>query len=264
MVAYLPYLLVGLVVWGIFALIRHSRRLMAEQKQMLQELGFTEVTAIDSELTAKVNRLRNIGRGNVRITKAYSRRQGYYTLYFLYVWTGSKSENSTQWTAAIVSSELDLPTFAISPALPIKGKLGEWLNSAITWAVQRRGMSRVEIPKETGCAESHYLFAEKPELAAGFFPTQFWERIATDKHRLMLEGSGEMLLFWSMPGTDKESRRVNWVGNREAVRLRMDIAERLFGWMRECGKVAQKSQARNLSGVLNGISAIQAERDHSA
>ena len=106
--------------------------------------------------------------------------------------------------------------------------------------------------------------AERPEQAKGYFPSQFWERLATDKHRLMLEGSGEMLLFWSMPGGDKESRRVNWVGNREAVRLRMDIAERLFGWMRECDKVAQKGQARDLSGVLNGISAIQAERDHSA
>ncbi|MBK7141992.1 MAG: hypothetical protein IPH75_07930 [bacterium] len=261
MLAYFPYIIAGLVIWGIFALIRHSRRLMAEQKQMLMELGFSETTTPDSDLTAKVNRLRNIGRGNVRILRCYSRRQAYYTLYFLHVWTGGRSENSTQWTAAIVSKEIDLPTFAISPSLPIKGKLGSWLNSAVTWAVERRGLKAAPIPKESGCAESHYFFAENPTLAAQYFTLPFWERLADDKNRLMMEGTEDLLLFWSMPGQERESRRINWVGKREAVRLRMDIADRIFGWLRECGKQAQSTGARDLSSLLSGVSAIQAERE---
>lgn len=253
MVAYVPYLLVALIVWGIVALVRHSRQVMAEQKQLLQELGFSELPTIDAELAARVNQLRNIGHGAVKITRGYVRHQGYYSLYFLSLWTGKKSDSSSQWAAAIVSRELDLPSFAISPAVPLKGKLGGWLNSLVNWAAQRRGMTRVAIPPASGCAETHYFFAEHPDLASSYFPLQFWERLKGDANRLMLEGHRDILLFWSMPGTDKESRRFNWVGRREAVRLRMDMADRIFGWLRECGKQAKKDQAGKLASVLDGL-----------
>lgn len=261
MTAILPFLILGTVISLFIVMFRKASRQREEQKQLMQEFGFSEVSNLDPDLQTKVIKLRQVGSSKASVNKAYMRRQGYYTLYLLDVCTGSRSESSTRWVTGIVSRELDLPTFALGPSLPIKGTLGSWLNKAINWSLERRGFSEVPLPPGTKGAEDFMLYAEDPKLAASFFPPALWERLAASKEKLMMEGTGDLILFWVMPwGTDAKVPN-GPVSSHTALRSQLDLADKIFGWFRESGRESRTTQARDLSGLLNGLSVAQATKE---
>jgi hypothetical protein len=254
MTAILPFLILGTVISLFVVIFRKASRQREEQKQLMQEFGFTEVSNLDPDLQTKVIRLRQVGSGKATINKAYMRRQGYYSLYLLDVWTGGKSESSTRWVTGIVSRELDLPTFALGPSLPIKGTLGSWLNKAINWSLERHGYSAVALPAGTKGADDFMFYAQDPKLAASFFPPAFWERLAGSGIKLMMEGTGDLLLFWVMPWGAEARTASGPVASHAALRSQLDLADKIFGWFRESGRTTKSAQAGELATVLDTVS----------
>jgi hypothetical protein len=240
MMQLLPYLILGSFIFISYLIVRSVRRQQAEKKAILQELGFSEIAAPDPRLVEKVIRLRQTGRANARVSSVYLRRHGHFALYLINVWSGGDSDSSRQWTTAIVSDELKLPSFALGPSIPLKGKFGALLNKAIAWALERRGFSQVPMHPDSAFAKRYSLYAKDPGAVGSEVPDMAWQRLAQFKERLMIEASDDLLLFWVMQIDGEPAGRRTLSLTRDGLRNQIDCAQKLFELFRESALIATR------------------------
>jgi hypothetical protein len=235
----LPYLIVGAVILLFVAIFRIAKRQRAESKAMFQELGFSEITAPDPRLIEKIKSMREFGKSTARVSRVYQRRQGYFTFYVLEIWSGGDSDANDGWTSAILSDELRLPTFALGPSIPLKGKFGELLNKAVTWALERRGYTQAKLHPESAFSKRYLLYGKDPDSLLRTIPDSSWQRLAQLKERLMLEAADDLILFWVM-SVDGQPMKRRRSFSREDLRNQIDCAQKLFELFRESALVSER------------------------
>ena len=238
MMQLLPYLILGFFIFIFYFIFRAARRQQAEKKAVLQELGFSEIATPDPRLVEKVIRLRQTGKVNARVRSVYMRRHGHFTLYLMKIWAGSDSDSSRQWTTAVVSDELKLPSFALGPSIPLKGKFGVLLNKAISWALERRGFSQVPMHPDSAFTKRYLLYAKDPGAVASEVPDMVWQRLTQFRERLMIEASDDLLLFWVMQIDGEPAGHRTLSLTRDGLRNQIDCAQKLFELFRESAKVS--------------------------
>ena len=240
MMQLLPYLILGLSIFIFYLIVRSVRRQQVEQKAIFQELGFSEIATPDPRLVEKVIRLRQTGQAKARVSSVYMRRHGHFTLYLMKIRTGSDSDSSRQWTTAIVSDELKLPSFALGPSIPLKGKFGALLNKAIAWALERRGFSQVPMHPDSAFSKRYLLYTKESGASMDNVPESAWQRLAQFKERLMIEASDDLLLFWVMQIDGEPAGRRTLSLTRDGLRNQIDCAQKLFELFRETAVIAAR------------------------
>ena len=119
----------------IWLLVKRARRLAAEKKQMMFELGFYELPEPDPTLLEKIEKFQHYKSG-ISIQKIFKSNRGDCRLYIAEYKSGSKNSNFNR-VALFVSSHLDLPRISLMPKPKLSGFLGSIVNSVLMKIIKK-------------------------------------------------------------------------------------------------------------------------------
>lgn len=235
--------LAALVIFALLYAIARSRRRAADRmQQMTAGMGFAPLHA-DAALTAKIGGLYQI---LGKTSNPYELRQVYRRMvtggevYIFDLFDVSDGESSWQATqsVAIISSQLNLPHFVLSPKSDTGGWASRLADRTITWAVSRYG-EQVSFTKYPELERRYVVSSTEPEHVRRFFAERLIRHLSETRY-YAIHAKGDAFTFTDMGALTGPKHL-----KRDALRDRVERAMNVFELFQAIGYPAAVADLDN-------------------
>jgi len=228
------YAILGLVLLGlalsIWLIVQAATRHRERVNQIMQQVGFFEVSRPDSELVDRLRSLLSRTSKQVTIGRVFRYSGNWCDLYML-----DPRPTDGAGRAVIVRSErLNLPRMVISPRVPLGGTLGQLLNK-LTEHVLSRTLPKVSLERHPDLAAKYMVFSDRPELIQPIIERDIVRFLLDAPCLFSLSAEGDTLVVARINSDFAHASRRHQRLDSAELRLLTDDAQRLFDLLSRSG-----------------------------
>lgn len=194
----IAFFIIGGFILVVILMVTLFRKQKQHRAEVAQTLGFTLVETPDNSLLEKIVNIHHSEEDSYfKLYNVMRKSIPYGTLYIYDLHQSSHANNNSvgmhEYSAvAIISQEMNLPRFSLSPRLGKGGRLANWANQQIENIMKKHGLNEVDFPDYPELDKKFFIFGQDASAIRGVLKDHLAELIIR-KPSLIIYAGGDTL-----------------------------------------------------------------------